>query len=104
MHIYVEITRDRREETNMIVLYDHRKGDVDIVDLISSKFYVRIKSKRWTTNALAFILDTVRTNAKTILRKTANSNLSTFKFTWELGKQLVTPIIEIIADTTITLE
>ena len=46
MHIYVEITRDRREETNMIVLYDHRKGGVDIVDLISSKFYVRIKSKR----------------------------------------------------------
>ena len=78
----------------MIVLYDHTKGGVDIVDLISWKLSVRIKSKRWTITALAFILDTVRTNAKTSLRESANSNLATFKFTWELGKQLVTPNIE----------
>ena len=39
----------------MIVLYDHTKGGADIVDLISSKFSVRIKSKHWTRNALAFI-------------------------------------------------
>ena len=88
MHRNLGVTWDRREETNIIVLNDYRKGGVDIVDLISSKLHVRIKSKRWTTNALAFILDTVRTNAKTILRETANSNLSTFRFTRELWKQL----------------
>ena len=94
MHKSVAVTRDRRKKPNMIVLYDHTKGGVDIVDLISSKLSVRIKSRRWTINALAFILDTVRTNAKTILREAANSSLSTFNFTWELGKQLVKPHIE----------
>ena len=29
-----------------------------------------------------------------ILRESANCNLTTFKFTWELGKQLVTSNIE----------
>ena len=81
MHKNVGVTRDRRKKPNMIVLYDHTKGCVDIIDLISSKLSVRIKSKRWTVNALAFILDTVRTNAKRILRESASSNLTTFKFT-----------------------
>ena len=79
----------------MIVLNDHTKGGVDIVDLISSKLPVRIKSKSWTIYSLGFILDTVRTNAITILCESVNSNLTTFKFTWYLGKQLVTPNIEI---------
>ena len=74
--------------------YDHTKGGVAIVNLISSKFSVHIKSKHWTINALAFILDTARTNAKTIKRESANSNLTTFKFTSELGKQLVTLNVE----------
>ena len=65
----------------MIVFYGHTKGGVDIVDLISSKLSVRIKSMHRTINALAFILDIVRTNTKTILRESANSNLTTFKFT-----------------------
>ena len=86
MHRNAGVTRDRRKKPNMIVLYDHTKGSVDIFDLICSKLSVRINSKRLTINALAFSLDTVRTNAKTILRESANSNLTTFKFTWELGK------------------
>ena len=94
MHKNVEVTRNRREKPNMIDLYDHTKGGVDIVDLISSKLPVRIKSKCWTINTLAFILDTVRTNAKPILRESANSNLTIFKFTWELEKQLLIPNIE----------
>ena len=92
MHKNVVIKRHRRKKPNMIVLYDQTKGGVDIVDLISSKLSVRIKSKHWTINALAFILDTVRTNAKTILRESVNRSLTTF--TWEFWKQLVKPNIE----------
>ena len=86
MHRNVGVTRDRRKKPNMIVLYDHSKGSVDVFDLICLKLSVRINSKRLTTNSFAFNLDTVSTNAKTILRESANSNLTTFKFTWELGK------------------
>ena len=86
MHKNVVIKRHRRKKPNMIVLYDQTKGGVDIVDLISSKLSVRIKSKHWTTNALAFILDTVRTTAKTVLRESVNRILTTFNFTWEFGK------------------
>ena len=86
MHRNVGVPRDRRKKPNMIGLYDHSKGSVDIFDLICSKLSVRINSKLLTINSLAFNLDTVLTNAKTILRESANSNLTTFKFTWELGK------------------
>ena len=95
MHKNVGVTQDRRKKPNMIVLYDHTKGGLDIVDLISSKLPVRTKSKRWTKNALPFIIDIVLSNAKTILRESANSNLTAYKFTWELGKQLITQNIEI---------
>ena len=44
-----------------------QRGGVDVVDLISSYLSTRIKSKRWPINSLAFLLDTVRTNAKTII-------------------------------------
>ena len=53
----------QEKKPNMIVLYDHTKGGLDIVDLISSKLSVRIKPKWWTVNALALILDIVLTNA-----------------------------------------
>ena len=85
IHKNVGVTRDRRKKPNKIALYDHTKGGVDIVDFISSKLSVHIKSKRWTINVLVFILDIVRTNAKTILRESTNSNLTTFKFKRELG-------------------
>ena len=46
-------------------------------------------------NALAFVLDTVRTNAKTILQETVSqSKMSNFDFTYMLGKMLVLPHIE----------
>ena len=82
----------QEKKLNMTVLYEPTKGGADIVDLIFSKLSVRIKSKPWTINALAFFIDSVRTNAKT--RESANSHLATFKFTWEVGKQSVTPNIE----------
>ena len=45
-------------------LYDHTKGGVNVVDLVLTNSTKRIKHKRWPMNALAFVLDTVRTNPK----------------------------------------
>ena len=90
----VGLTWDRRKKYNTIILYYHTKENVDIVDLVYSKLPVHIKSKRWTINGLAFILDTLRANAKTILRESANSNFTTLKFTRELRKKLVTTNME----------
>ena len=70
--------RDKRNKPHVLVIYDHTKGGVDLVDLISlisAKMLTRMKTRRWTMNALAFMLDTARTR-------------STFQFTWKLGKAL----------------
>ena len=61
-------------------MYDHTKGGVDIVDLLSTNHSTRIKSKRWSLKALAFVLDTWRTNAKTILGD-KNIKVTNFEFT-----------------------
>ena len=91
MHDTVRVTKDTIRKPDIIKLYDHTKGGVDVVDLISSGSSTRIKSRRWTLNALAFILDTERTNALTILREVKDPKMSNFNFTWELGKNLVIP-------------
>ena len=61
--------------------------------LLSTNHSTRIKSKRWPLNALAFLLDTRRTNAKTILRDN-NIKVTNFEFRYKLGKALVLPSIQ----------
>ena len=95
LHDKVRVTKDERRKPDIHKLYDHTKGGVDVVDLISISYTTRIKNKRWPINAFAFILDTVRTNAKTILQEsTAKLKMSNFEFTYALGKLLVLPQIE----------
>lgn len=95
MHASVRVTKDERRKPNIHTFYDYTKGGVDVVDLVSSHNTTKMKVKRWPLNALAFILDTVRTNAKTILGESANpSILSSFEFTYQLGKLLVIPNIQ----------
>ena len=91
MHDTVRVTKDTIRKPDVIKLYDHTIGGVDVVDLISSGSSTRIKIRRWTMNALAFILDTERTNTLTILREVKDPKMSNFNFTWELGKNLVIP-------------
>ena len=91
MHNTVRVTKDAITKPDVYKMYDHTKGGVDIVDLISSHSSIRMKSRRWTLNALAFILDTERTNAMTILKDARDSQLTSFEFTWQLGKNLVVP-------------
>ena len=93
MHDDVKVTRDERMKPNVHCFYDHTKGGVDVVDLISSSLSTRIKCKRWPINCLAFLLDTVRTNAKTILHENGYS-MTNYEFTYQLGKSLVLPNVE----------
>ena len=93
MHDNVRITKDQRKKPDVIVFYDYTKGGVDVVDLLA-KMSTRMKSKRWVINALAFVLDTARTNAKTIFTENTKKKISNFEFTWNLGKALVLPQIQ----------
>ena len=50
MHDEVKVTGDERMKPNVHCFYDHAKGGVDVVDLISSSLSTRIKCKRWPIN------------------------------------------------------
>lgn len=94
MHKDVLVTKDSIKKPDVLKFYDHTKGGVDVVDLISSNSSTRMKTRKWTLNALAFVLDTERTNAFTIFKEaTGNDRMTTFEFTWQLAKNLVVPNI-----------
>ena len=83
MHGGVRVTKDERKKPNIRTFHDHTKGCVDVVDLVSSHNTTKMKVKRWPLNFLAFLLDTVRTNAKTILAESANPvHMTSFEFTY----------------------
>ena len=65
----VRVRKDERRKLDIHKLCDHGKSGKDVVDLISASCNTRIKNKRWPVNAFTFILDTLRTNAKTILQE-----------------------------------
>ena len=93
MHDKVKVTNDQWCKPHVLVMYDHNKAEVDVEDLISTHHSTIIKSKRWPLNAFVFILDTVGRNKKIILADNKNS-FSKFKFTYQLGKALVPPIVQ----------
>ena len=95
MHNDVKVTNDVRRKPSVHTFYDYTKGGVDVVDLLSSHNTTKMKVKRWPLNALAFILDTVRSNAKCILSEVQpEKQMTTFEFTWELGKLLTLPLVQ----------
>ena len=61
LHDTVKVSKDKRSKPQVLIMYDHTKGGVDIADLFSTHHTIRIKSKRWPLNAFAIILDMVRT-------------------------------------------
>ena len=88
MHYRVKVTNDQILKLQVTVIYDHMKVGVDFLDLISCHHSTQIKSKHRPLTAYTFMLDTIRTNIKTILednKKTFNN----FKFTYQFGKALV---------------
>ncbi len=94
MHDEMRISKDERKKPEPIVYYDHMKGGVDIVDLLSTMLSTRCKTRRWPCNANFFILDTVRTNTRTLYNECNKEKLSNFEFTWQLAKELVSPLIQ----------
>ena len=64
MHTSVSVTKDQRVKPNVHTFYDHTKGEVDVVDLVSTHNTTKMKNRRWPINALAFVLDIVCTSAK----------------------------------------
>ena len=63
----------------------------------------RGRTKWWTLNVNFFLLDRVRTNARTLHNKVNKKNLSNFKFNWQLSKELVTPFLALRIQNTIDL-
>ena len=88
MHDNVRVMKDERRMPQVHTFYDHTKGGVDVVDLISSNCSTRIKSKRWP-----FIIDMARTNANTILKEN-NVKMSTHEFTYQLARALCLPSVQ----------
>ena len=60
MHRNALTTRDERKKPHVITFYDRTKGGVDAMDMMAGIHTARFKSRRWTMNALAYELDTVR--------------------------------------------
>ena len=90
MHNDVRVTKDSKLKLDVLKFYDHTKGGVDVVDLISSHSSTRMKSAKWTINVLAFVLLTIGTNAYTIMRQNCpDKKISTFEFSWLLRKSLI---------------
>ena len=46
MHDHVKITKDQQKKPSLRLIYDHTKGGVDVVDLLSTANSTRIKSRR----------------------------------------------------------
>ena len=68
LHDEVRVTKDEQRKPDIRKLYNNKKGGVHVVNLTLTRCTIRIKNKRWPTKGCALILDTVRTNAKTILQ------------------------------------
>ena len=75
------------------MMYDHTKGKVDVVDLLSINHPTRMKSKRLSLIAFAFIFDICRLNAEAIL-KCNGYQFTNFEFNYLLDKMLVLPSIQ----------
>ena len=68
MHDNVKNTKGKPKKPSVHTMYDHTRGDVDVVDLLSTTHSTQIKSRWWSLNAFTFILDTCRSNAKTFVQ------------------------------------
>ena len=70
MHDRVKVTNDQRLKPQVIVNYDHTKGGVDVVDLISCHHSTRMKSKRWPLRHLLSCWTPSEQTAKQFLKTT----------------------------------
>ena len=63
----IAVTKDDGKKKPAIYkLYDFTKGGTDIVDQKMGTYTVKSKSRKWTTAAFAYLLDTIRVNSQTV--------------------------------------
>ena len=97
MHDDVRCSRDERKTPNTICFYDKAKGSVDVVDMVIGKYNTKYKTRKWTMNAFAYMLDAARTNAHTIFKEIEH-DIHTFDFIWQLEMLLVNAHIRRLAN------
>ena len=92
MHKNVHVTQDERMKPDVITFYDHTKGGVDIMDQMAGFYSTRMKTHRWTMNAMAYVLDTVRTIVMTLWNEMRpTEKMCSYDFLWALSEQLIKP-------------
>ena len=84
----VRCSRDERKKPNTICFYDKTKCGVDVADVVIGKYTTKYKTRRWTMNAFAYMLDTVRTDAHTVFKE-IKYDIRTFDFIWQLRMLLM---------------
>ena len=60
VHTSVIVTKNQRVKPNVHSFYDHTKGGVDMVDLVTTPNTTKMENRRWPIN----VFDLVRNNAK----------------------------------------
>lgn len=78
----MRVLKNHRKKSEPVIYYDHIKGSIDVVNLVSTGASKRTKTKQWTLNANFFLLNAVRTNTRNLYDKVNKKKLSSFKFTW----------------------
>ena len=96
MHRNALTTTHERKKPDVITSYDRTKSEVDVMGMIAGIHNTRFKSRIWTMNALAYVLDTARTNMFTLWNEIHSDNkMGSFDFAWKLGENLIKPHIQI---------
>ena len=78
-------------------IYKFYKGGTDVVDQRIQFYSCKTKSRRWTTIAFSYVLDTCRVNAGTIMAMNKGEDpkkQNSFMFGWDLGMSLVLPHVQ----------
>ena len=95
MHRNALTTGDEREKPHVITFYNRTKGGVDVMGMMAGIHTTQFKCRRWTMNALAYVLDTVRTNMFTLWNEIHSDNkMGSFDFVGKLAEDLIKPHIQ----------
>ena len=61
------VSKNPKRKPSIYKLHDYTKGGTDIVDQCMGTYSCHTKSRRWSMAAFAYVLDTGRVNASTIV-------------------------------------
>ena len=91
-------SKDDQKKPALYKVYDFSKGGTDIVDQRMESYSTRSNSRRWTLHAFAYMCDTARINAQTLLALNTNADprkIDSYVFGWYIVNELVKPHLRI---------